>query len=198
MLRKSKIDIEDREMLASDSVEWEEDGAWRRDSVMLAAGEVDGGYEGADEEETTVMMVLAQLICARGEASWRGQLILSSLTEQTVAGKRKPPRGPPAPNGTTGRSMSKGIHLCGAGGHRDEERCGSTMAPSGGREVTELASDAGSGLAPQKRPTSVFSGSQAKSLWVAWLGELFSQPNQKYEAAPSRLPRNVSTYPLFS
>ena len=73
--------------------------------------------------------------------------------------------------------MSKGIHLCGAGGHGDEERCGVTMAPSGGREVTELASDAGSGLALQKRPTSVFSGSQAKSLWVAWLGELFSQPN---------------------
>ena len=60
MLRKSKIDIEDREMLASDSVEWEEDGGWRRDSVMLAAGEVDGGCEGADEEEAAVMMVLAQ------------------------------------------------------------------------------------------------------------------------------------------
>lgn len=29
-------------MLASDSAEWEEDGAWRRDGVMLVAGE--GGH----------------------------------------------------------------------------------------------------------------------------------------------------------
>jgi hypothetical protein len=39
---------------------------------------------------------------------------------------------------------------------------------SGGREVTELVLDTGSGLAPQKRPTSTFSGSRANTPWVAY------------------------------
>lgn len=42
MPRKSKINMEDREMLASDSAKWEEDGAWHRDDVKLVTGE--GGW----------------------------------------------------------------------------------------------------------------------------------------------------------